>query len=130
VNEKTNKNNILFDFLESINYSKKNIMNEQNEKFYIPHLINGFLSCEFDSIFYVNEISKYPNLDKKLHYDFLRLSLSKRKRYNKFPKRKCIEHLEIIKKVYKYNDSKALEALRLLNDEQIESLKLLITEKI
>ena len=73
-------NRILFDFLESISYSKIDIMTCDNEKYYDKFLIEHFLSNDIDTVFFVNEISQYSNLSKRIHYDFLRLGIEKRKR--------------------------------------------------
>ena len=63
----------LKDWLNSINHTKQNLIDEDPsvEKDYAPYIINRCLSGHIDSVIFSNEVNKYPNLDKKLQYDFL-----------------------------------------------------------
>ena len=87
-----------FNFLNSINESKENIMTSENEIAYNPYIINHFLSGTIDTVFYANEMNIRPNLDKKLQYDYLRGSIRKKRRYSKWLKHEQIEHIDITKK--------------------------------
>ena len=71
----------------------------------------------------VNEINQLHHLDKKLQFDFLINSLRPRKRYTPWMKAKKLENLEYVKEYYGYNNEKARNALNILNDEQISSIK-------
>ena len=64
-----------FDFVNSINDSKKNLMvgtenDELAEKGYNPFLINKAFSYFIDTILYANEINQYSHLDNKLQYEY------------------------------------------------------------
>jgi hypothetical protein len=48
---------------------------------------------------------------------------SKKRPFVKWAKSEKNDDIECIKKVYGFSDKKALDALRLLNDEQIQQLK-------
>ena len=62
----------LKDWLNSINQTKKNIMDEDSlsEKDYTPYIINRCFSGHIDTLLYSNEINLNPHLDKKLQYYF------------------------------------------------------------
>jgi hypothetical protein len=63
-------------------------------------------------------------LDKKLQNDFfINTVRSKKRPHVKWAKSNKDESLQYIKKAYGLSDSKALDALRLLSDEQIQKLK-------
>ena len=64
----------LKDYLNSINYTKENLLDSEDEmweKKYPPFIVNRCLSGSQDTLMLVNEINQYPHLDKKLQFDFL-----------------------------------------------------------
>ena len=52
----------------------------EQRKDYKEFLINRSLSYQLDLIYAVNEINRYPDVEKKLHYDFLHNIIPKKKR--------------------------------------------------
>ena len=116
----------LKDYLKAINQSKEKLMDgddEEWEKKYPPFIINKCLSPFPDTIQLVNEMNQLPHLDKKLQFDFLINSLRPRKRFTPWMKAKKLDNLEYVKEYYGYNNEKAKSALKLLNDEQIKTIK-------
>jgi len=114
----------LKDYLYSINQSKKNIMDDPDAvKGYPPFIINKCLAYHTDSVLYANEMNRYPELDKKMQYDFYINSLKPRKRFSPWIKKQTLEHLELVKEYYGYNHKKSLEALRILTTEQLDQIK-------
>ena len=112
-----------FDFLKSINTTKKNIMvDDIIEKEYNAFIINRGLSFFPDTILYANEMNLNHHLDSRLQYDFLINIIKKKKRFTKWVKPQEIANLEIVKEYYGYSDEKAKSVLLLLNNEQIEEL--------
>jgi len=115
----------LKDYLYSINQSKKNILDDDTdaERGYPPYIVNRCLSSFTDTILFVNEMNKYPNLPKKLQYDFLLNSVKPRKRFSPWARKDSIDYLELVKEYYGYNDDKALQALRILTKDQLDNIK-------
>lgn len=115
------------DFLNSINQTKKNLMDiDPNcERVYVPFVVNKTLSYIPDSLFVVNILNKMPNLTKKMQYDYLFYSLKKKQRFGKWHKDKIIdsENIKIIKDYYGYSDKKAIEVEKILTQDQINNLK-------
>ena len=70
-----------------------------------------------------NEMNARPHLDNKMQYDFLRSTVRKAKRYNKWIKAEESD-IEAIQKFFGYSFFKAKEALRILNEDQIDRIKL------
>ena len=59
----------LKDYLNSINISKENLMEDEDpawEAKYPPYIINKCMSHHMDTVKYANEMNQNPNLDKKL----------------------------------------------------------------
>ena len=71
----------------------------------------------------VNEMNKLHHLDKKLQFDFLLNSVRTRKRFAPWLKEEKIDNLECVKEYYGYSNEKAKSALKILNDEQIKTIK-------
>lgn len=100
------------------------ILTEQDEKSYSPFMVNRALSYHRDTVLWANEMNQYPNLDKKLQADFLLNTVRAYKRpYSKWHKKAQSSDLETIKEYYGYNDAKAVEALKILSDDQIALMK-------
>ena len=113
-----------FDYLKSINTSKKNIMvDDITEKEYNAFIINKGLSFFPDTVLMANEMNINHHLDNRLQYDFLINIIKKKKRFTKWVKPQEVANLEIVKEYYGYSDEKAKSVLSLLNNVQIEELK-------
>ena len=114
-----------FDYVNAILQNKKQlVVDEATEKEYVPFLVNRSLSYHKDCIMYANEMNQRHFLDKKLQNDFLLNTVRSQKRpFAKWAKVEKSEDLECIKQVYKFSDSKARDALRLLSKEQIQESK-------
>ena len=114
-----------FDYANSILQNKKNlIVDELTEKEYQPFLINRTLSYHKDCIMFANEMNRRHLTDKKLQYDFFLNTIRSQKRpFVKWVKAEKSDDLECVKQVFGLSDQKAREALRLLNNEQIQKLK-------
>ena len=114
-----------FDYLNAINTSKKHIMvDDVSEKAYTPFMVNRGLSYFPDTILYANEMNINHHIDHRLQFDFFINIIRKKKRFSKWAKPINIENLELIKEYYGYSNEKAKSVLSLLNNEQINELKL------
>lgn len=115
----------LKDWLNSINFTKKNLTEDDPEiiKTYPPYIVNKCLSGHIDSIMFANEMNQYHFLDKQLQYDFYINILRKKKRFAPWLKKESIDNLNIIKEYYGYNTEKAQQALKILTKDQIDFIK-------
>ena len=112
-----------FDYVNSINFTKKNLMrNTENdelaERDYVPFLTNKSLSYFTDTLLYANEMNKYHFLDKKLQYEFYLNSIRKKKRFAKWAKAEDNDEVIMISEFYKYSPQKAKAALKVLSKEE------------
>ena len=115
----------LKDWLNSINFNKDDLTSEDPDciKEYPSYIVNRCLSGHLDTILYVNEMNLHPNLDKDMQYQFFLNSLRKRKRFSPWLRKDKVDNLNIIKKYYGYSNEKALQALRLLTQQQLDYIK-------
>lgn len=115
----------LGEYLNAINYSKKDLMDtedEQVEKKYLPFIINRCLSYFPDTILQANEMNQHSHLDKKMQFDFFRHSTRARKRFSKWLKPEKSEQLEAVKSYYGYSNKSADEVMSILSPEQLEHI--------
>ena len=115
-----------FDFLNSINTTKINLIDEdpENEKIYNAFMINRSLSNFIDTIMYANEMNKYSSLPKHIQYDFFLHGVKKRKRFSKFHKKDASsDDVALVMKAYDYNATRATSTLNMLSQEQLVELR-------
>lgn len=113
-----------FDYVNSINISKKDIMTDDiSEKAYPAFMVNRALSYFNDTVLYANEMNVNHHLDNILQYHFLINIVRKKKRFSKWLKPQEVNNLELIKEYYGYSNEKAKSVLSLFNNEQFELLK-------
>ena len=125
MNAKQRRQEKLKNWLDSVNFSKRNIVEEDGAeiKTYVPFLMNRILSGHLDCIMFVNEMNKYSFLDKDLQYSFYLNTLRKKKRFSPWLRKDKVTDLEIVKQYYGYSNEKALNALKILTPEQINFIK-------
>ena len=117
-----------FDFVNSINFTKKNLMrdsdnDELSEKSYAPYLTNKSLSYFTDTLLYANEMNRMHFLDNKLQYEFFLNSIRKKKRFAKWAKADKNDDLVMVSEYYQISLSKAKEAIRILSTEQLSTIR-------
>ena len=115
----------LKDWLNSINYTKKNLIDEDFsiEKEYPSYIINRCLSGHLDAVLFANEMNKYNFLPKKMQYDFFINTLRTKKRFSPWIKKDKIKDLEYVKRYYGYSNEKALQVLKILTKQQLNFIK-------
>jgi len=116
----------LKDYLKSINETKENLMDSDDpmwEKKYSPFIINKCLAPFNDTIMLVNEMNQRHHLDTKLQYDFLLNTIRSKKRYAPWVKADKLKDLEYVKEYFGYSNEKAKAALKILDNEQITTIK-------
>ena len=115
----------LKDYLNSINYSKDYLMEEDPlwEKNYPEYIVNRCMSQHLDTIMFANEMNVCSHLDKKLQYDFFINTVRPRKRFSPWGKKQKVDDLELVKQYYGYSNEKAKQALRILTPQQIDFIR-------
>ena len=111
-----------FDYLNSINFDKKDLMQDDPlaEQKYPAFIVNRGLSYFPDTIMFANQMNGFAHLDSKLQYQFYLYGISKRKRFSKWAKKEPqTETLRAVMDYYKYSEERALETISILSNEQI-----------
>ena len=113
-----------FDYVNSINYSKKDIMETpEDEGAYVSFVINRSLSYFADTVGIANEMNRYHHLDNRLQYQFLINIIRKRKRFSKWVKPEIENGVDVVKEYYGYSNEKARQVLSLLKPDQLKELE-------
>lgn len=120
----------LKDYLNAINHKKEDLMAGDDvfwEKKYPTYIVNKALSSFPECLLYANEMNKMHHLDKKLQFQFFLNSIRPKKRFSKWLRSSKIKNLEYVKEYYGYSNEKAKQALEILNDDQLEEIKTIIS---
>lgn len=115
-----------FDFLNSINYTKVDIIdgNETNEKQYNSFMVNKGLSLHADTIMYANEMNRLFDLPPGAQYKYLVQSIRRRKRTGAWPKKDDNEKdINMICQRYSCNRSVARQYLGLLSESDLDDMR-------
>lgn len=100
------------------------LLTEQDEKSYPAFMVNRALSYHRDTVLVANEMNRFPNLDGKLKYDFyLNMVRASKRPYTKWHKKAQSDDLDAVKEYYGYSDAKAMEALKVLTDSHLSTIK-------
>ena len=113
-----------FDFVNSINQTKKDLFNdsETSETSYVPFVVNKSLSYFPETILLANDMNK-SHIENKLQYHYLLNTVRPGKRYAKWVKREDDSDREAIREFYGYNMEKTIQALQILTPEHISYIK-------
>ena len=116
-----------FDFVNAIN-ANKDIISESDspelaEKQYTPFLTNKALSYHNDTLMLANEMNMRPLIDNKLQFAFYLNTIRPRKRFSKWFKPDKVEAIELVKEYYGYNNDRAAEAVSILSEDEINSIR-------
>lgn len=104
--------------------SSKNYLSEED----LPKnmfIVNRALSYNRDSLPYAQIMNLNSNLDVRLQFDFLFYGIRKNMNRNKskWGKKDKNDTIDLIMEYYGYNYAKAIEASKILNNEQISYIK-------
>ena len=114
----------LTDYLKAINETKEPLMDtpEWGKTSYPPFVVGRCLSYFPDTLFAVNEMNTRAHIDPKMHFDFLRGAVRKRKRFSKWLKRESDERVQALIEYYGFSVKKAREALTVLSPQQVAEI--------
>ena len=116
----------LKDYLNSINFTKKNVMKSEDKQWikkYPAFIINKVLSGFQDTIMLVNEVNRNHFLDKDMQYSFLLNSIRSKKRFSPFLRASKLKNIDLVKEYYGYSNEKAKTVLDILTKDQLKLIK-------
>lgn len=111
-----------FDYINDIS---KKIYNEDLDG-YNEWIINAAFSMRKDTVFYANEMNKFPQLSAKEQYDFYYHGMPKRNYFAKWAKNQKDDDIDLIKGHYKVSESVAKQYAKILNAGQIAEIRSLV----
>lgn len=121
----------VWDFLNAINWDKKNLFTETDSpeavnKMYNMFIVNRALSYSADTVFYAAELNskglKEFGLSNRMHFEFLLHTIPKKKRFNKWGKIEKDDLTELIMEEYNYSYEKARDIIPFLDEEDKKRL--------
>ena len=110
-----------------LQYKKNVLLDEIDEKDYNSYMVNRTLSYHIDCVGYVNEMNMNWQVDKKMQYDFYLHGIRSMKRpFQKWQKKLVTKEVIGIKEYFKCSESKSLEIMKILSQDQINDIMKLI----
>jgi len=120
----SDKPDLFKDIIPSIQQTKKVVVTAENERDYVPFVVNRSISYHLDMVMASNQMNMMPSADALLQYHYLLNSVRKYKRpFQKWQKRETLENLDVVKEYYGYSNEKAKEALSILSDDNVAYIK-------
>jgi len=113
-----------FDFLNSINTTKINLIREEGRgaSEYAPYLMNKGLSQFADTVMHSNEMNIRWHMDKQMQYEFLLHSVRPRKRMSKWAKKEDAEIAQTISEFFGCSIKRATEIIAVLGKSKIDEI--------
>ena len=112
------------EIIPSILQTKQHVITQDNEKDYVPFVVNRAMSHHYDCVIQANQMNMLAHTDKLLQYHYFLNSIRPYKRpFKKWHKKETVESLNVIKEYYRCSDEKAREISVILSEVQIDELK-------
>lgn len=116
-----------FDFVKDLSKNKTNLLSQdpdlEKEFKSSAFLVNRAFSYYIDTILWANEINSRPNIDPKMAHDFYFYGLPSKSRFSKWSKEIVDDDLQLLIDHYNYSKVRAIEALNLLTDSDLEQIR-------
>ena len=107
-----------FDYVKGINTKQYN----DDLVGYNPFLTNRCFAMHMDTIMLAEQMNQYHQLSPSLQYDFYYYAVRKGRRFGFPPKVEEVPNLEVVMTYFKYSRQKAIEALKLLTEDDIRGM--------
>ena len=112
------------DVIPSILQSKKHVISSENERDYVPFVVNKALSFHYDCVLQANQMNLIPNTEKLLQYHYL---LNKvrgyRRPFQKWQKLSKDDDISAVKEYFNYSNEKARDAMTVLTQDDLKKIK-------
>jgi len=104
-------------------HTKQNVFDDGDMKDYNAFMVNRALSLHMDCILQAAEMNRMHDLPKEMQYAYLMAKIRSRKRpFVPWAKKDNSAELKAVSWFFDYNDSKALVALGILQEDQITNI--------
>ena len=117
-----------FDIINSITATKRPLITAENEKEYVPYIVNMGLSYYIDTIAHADAMNRMHWLPNVMQHDYLMSSIKPKKRWSKWVKKTSSESIDQIAEYYKCSKIRAREYDRILTPEQKAAIAKSFTE--
>ena len=111
----------LFDVVKNISAQNEPVDLTGSE--YDVYIINKAFSMFIDTVLHANEMNMRSDVSQKQHYGYLFNSVRKKKRFTPWPKNNSTDDENLVSKIYKYNQHKTKQVMKLLSEEQLNMLR-------
>lgn len=117
----SNKPKPLTVYLKNINFETNDLIDDglALEKDFLPFIVNRCLSYFADTVLYANDMNRHSMLPLRAQYDYLRISVRKRKRFSPWKKKVIDKRLQLVQEYFEVSYTKAKEYLKILTESNL-----------
>lgn len=121
--EKKGKTNP-FKIIDDISH-KRDVVADDPERLkeYLPFMVNRAFSYHIDTVYFANMMNRYYDLPVNQQYSFYINIVRPKKRFAKWANKHDNAELQLVKEYFGYSDTKALQALSVLSDDDLETIR-------
>jgi hypothetical protein len=122
--EKKKKKGDPFKLIHEISH-RRDVIADDPERIndYIPFLVNRAFSYHMDTVWYANMMNQNHSMPKDHQYSFYINIVRPKKRFAKWANKNDNAELQLVMEYFGYNTQKALQALTVLSDEDLETIR-------
>jgi len=108
-----------FDYVKSIN-KQSGLVDDMSG--YLPFIINRSFAMHMDTVLFAEEMNKFHHLPPRLQYLYYYVMIRPRNRFARTPKLDEPNHLKEVMEYYQYSKEKALQAMEILTEDEIQQI--------
>lgn len=116
----------LFDIVGDVSHGKRGVFHQdvENQKAYVPYMINLAFSQHGDTVLWANMMNQYSFLSRTAQHDFYFHGLESKRRMGKWAKKAPdMEDLDLVKARFSVSDTKGVEILGLLSKADLDAIR-------
>jgi hypothetical protein len=116
-----------FTFVDTITFSKKNLLKEGvPKKQYVPFIINNAISYFPDCVFLANEMNRLSELPIHMQYAFYLNTIRPKRRFAKWVKATDRSEIKDIARYFGFSEQKAADIIDLLSSDDIKMIRKMV----
>jgi hypothetical protein len=112
-----------FDFLNAINQGDSNLLRDDPNISYPEYMVNRGMSLFADTIFIAYQADQLGSLDGAIKLDYYLHSVTKKKRFSKWPKVVADEDVDFVCDVYTVNKQVSREYIDMMGESWLSDLR-------
>jgi hypothetical protein len=112
-----------FDFLNAINQGGSNLLRDDPNTSYSEYMVNRGMSLFADTVFIAYQADQLGSLADEIKLDYYLHSVTKKKRFSKWPKAIADDDVDFVCEVYTVNKQVSREYIDMMDESWLSDLR-------